>query len=683
MSQKKNIFSGLFCLLFILACTFFSVNAAADTFHVDLNADTTTSAPRPQDDFYLSVNYDWLKSTKIKAIHQYEASSQDINDHNDDLLQDILHDAVKNRAQYQSTDDAARIADWYTLVLDMDTRNKTGLGGLADLLKQVESASSISDFTKISADLFSQYGFITAFDAVGPQEDPLGSHYYIAYDNGPVLELNKNYFTKDQYASYVKFFQDHVAKVLTLYGIDEKTAASDAEKIVAMEKDVYSHSLDISASNDPTTFYKTVSYDELKALHTNLDLDVLLSAVHMTPADGVTSWMITDPDQIKSIDTYYTEENLPWLKDYQIYKILNAYSTEINQEYETESLAFGRAMNGNTEDDTPEKRAYDATSAIFADAFGRIYSGKYCSDKTVTEMTSMIHKVLDQYKVVVTNLDWMQPETKAEAIKKLDTMTINVGYPKKYADVNYLNGFAVTMPADGGTLIGNQLAFDQLKNKYGYSLLGKPVDSEIWSGMEPHTVNAFYDPTHNSINFPAGFLWAPYFDPDAAEETNFGGIGIVIAHEITHSFDIAGSQYDETGKLHNWWTETDRTEFLKRTKAISEFYSRYEIGDNGHLDGEQTLTENIADLGAVQCLTAIVGKDNKEGLKKLYTNFAVASQMKVVPEFVQYLLAMDVHSLFYVRVDGTMSNTDGFYTAFDIKEGDGMYVAPEDRVKLW
>jgi putative endopeptidase len=665
--------------------SFLPADAAAAKFHVDLNGDEETVAPRAQDDFYLSQNFDWMKESTIPESRLSIGTVYSMIDLNDQRLLEITKDCVKNRSQYSKTSDQGKIADLYTQILDMDSRNKAGYGNLSSILELVESVQDTASLTKVSAMLMHTYGICSLIDEIAPTADPLGiCPTYLASDSGPSLDLAKICFTDDAYADYVNSLRDHIHNLLVLYGRDEQTAAAEADSIIGIEREVWNASKDRSARNDPATYYKTYTYDQLKAMHRNIDIDVILKETGMAPANGADAFIVTEPGAVEKADELYTEENLPVLKDYLIYRILNTYSDCMTQAYEDESLAYDRALDGTTEDDPADKRAYLMVSGLLYSSYGRLFVKQYCSEQARTEIKGYIQKIMAQYRTMLAGLDWMSDATKQHAILKLDTMTVNVGYPDVWPD-SYLDNYSVKSVKEGGSLINSIIDYDIIVNRHQYSLFGTKVDKTAWpdeEGISPQNTNAFYDETGNSINILAGYLQPPFYDPKATEATNFGGIGRSIAHEITHAFDAGGSEYDENGRLNNWWTDADREAFNERTAAISKYYSRYELGNLGMVDGELTLRENIADLGAMQCLSAIIGEGNTEGIRQCYTNLALCFRAKARKNYYQMLLT-DVHSPIQVRVDGLLSSMDAFYTAFDVKPGDGMYVAPEDRVGIW
>jgi putative endopeptidase len=665
---------------------FLPAEAAAAKFHVDLNGDEETAAPRAQDDFYLSQNFDWMKASVIPETEKSIGSMDAMVELNDQRLLAITKDCVKNRSQYTKMSDQGKIADLYTQILDMDSRNKAGYGNLSSILNLAESVKDTASLTEVSAMLLHTYGISSLVDQISPEEDPTGiCSTYIAYDDGPALDFQKSIFVKDSYASYVNALRDHIRNLLVLYGRDEQTASSEADRIIEIEKEIWTAAQDKTAQNNPTVYYKTCTYDQLKAMHSNIDIDVILQETGMTPENGAVTFMVPETGAVEKADELYTAENLPVLKDYLIYRILKSFSDSMTQDYEDEQLSYNRTVSGTTEDKPADQRAYQMVSGILYAPYGRLYVKQYCSEKARTEVKGYIEKIVAQYRTMLAGLDWMSDATKQRAILKLNTMKINVGWPDVCPD-SYLKNYSVRTVKEGGSLINNVIDYEIIVNRHKYSLFGTKVDKAAWPDdpdVSPQAINAFYNPSSNSINILAGIMSSPFYDPKATEATNLGGIGMVIAHEITHAFDDGGSQYDENGTLNNWWTDADRTAFNERKEAISAYYSRYEMASLGMVNGELTIGENIADLGAIHCVTAIVGTDSKEGIQQLCCSFANAMKMKAIPRYYKLLLAMDVHSPDSVRVDGILSSTDAFYTAYDVQPGDGMYVAPEDRVRIW
>lgn len=327
-----------------------------------------------------------------------------------------------------------------------------------------------------------------------------------------------------------------------------------------------------------------------------------------------------------------------------------------------------------------DKLAGEMTQSMFGFEFGRLYAEQCFSGQDKENVTAMIRQILAAYKKRILALDWMGDETKANAVKKLDSMTLKVGYPDHFTDVHATA--RITPPEQGGTLIGNVLALMRAETAFDLEEGKKPVDKEKWA-MTPQTVNAYYNPSGNEIVFPAGILQEPFYSPEADLATDMGGIGMVIAHEISHAFDSSGAMYDEKGNYKMWWTEEDLENFRALAGKVADYYDGQEGFEGRFVNGEQTLGENIADLGSLSCVTSIVG-DDTDGLRALFTRFATIWASKYMDEAMIRRLNTDVHSPAKVRVNAVLRNTDAFYLAYpQLREGDKMYLAPEQRVGIW
>lgn len=341
-------------------------------------------------------------------------------------------------------------------------------------------------------------------------------------------------------------------------------------------------------------------------------------------------------------------------------------------------LEYEKAASGTAEKKAFERTVSEMVQEQLGYQCGRVFCEKYVDEDTKREVTDIIHQVIGEYDQRLSKMDWMAESTRQEARKKLATLTIKVGYPDEWPQDRY--NLELQAPEDGGIYVDNYLALMKAEMDYGYKTKQDPVDKKEW-GMTPQTVNAYYNPPYNEIVFPAGILQAPYYDANAMPVVNLGGIGTVIGHEITHAFDTAGSQYDEKGNLRDWWTAEDKQQFERRANKVENYYSSMEV--NGiSVNGSLTLGENIADLGAVSCITAIAEREGYD-LKELYQAYAAIWAIKYREEYLPYVMTTDVHSPGMTRVNAVLSAIDEFYTAFGVQDGDGMYQKPEDRPQIW
>jgi putative endopeptidase len=649
-----------------------------DEFAVRLNVEGIAKAPAAQDDYYLHVNYSWLKDHKIPATESEYSSFMAARDRVKERLAAITRDCVKNRAHYQDAGDEAKIADLRGCISDFKSRNRAGFGGLSKPLAEIEKVSSLKDYALLMARLGREYGFGALVGGYSIGSEPIKADRYVVYIDEPSLGLGKEFLAEPRNEKYFQLYRDYMRDLLVLYGRPQSEAEREAKEFFALQQDLAAHSMSIGDLYNPSKSTHKLSLQELEALYSNFDVPAMLKEAQIGPENGVSSWYVSDPNLIRRFNELFTPDRLPLFKDFAICEMLRQNAVLLTKQYSDLAYEHGRKMSGAPKLKSASKRADELCQGLLDLNYGRLYAKKYFSEQSRSEVRSYISLVMDEYRKKLTNLDWMDAATRKQALKKLDTMVVRIGYPDKWPD--YVDKYRVVRKEDGGVLIDNVLAMQALQWQRLKDRIGKPVDRTEWT-LPPQTVNAFYRRADNSINFPAGILQPPFFDPKADRETNLGGVGMVIAHEMTHSFDSNGSQYDETGALRDWWTAEDKREFQSRQAGIVRFYGRYRIQEGVYQNGEQTISENIADLGAMSCLTDIVG-DDLEGLKRVYTNYAKIWAWLMRDSSVRFQLT-NVHAFPCVRVDAVLSSTDGFYRAYGVKPGDGMYVKPEDRARLW
>lgn len=668
---------GLACCL---ALTMFMPTVFAKDFMVQVPVQEKDAASSAKDDFYLHVNGDWLKNAKIPPEEGRYDHFSILAKQTREQLKEITQEAVQKRQQGQANADEARIADFYACVLDQKGRNAAGLGKLAEPLRRIESATTIQEYaeamTAISRDYAMGRGMAGGFSV---SNNPQENDRYVVFIKTPAVALGREFMENEKNAVYHGYYRDYLLDLLVLYGRSPAEAEKTAADIFALEKDVALHSLTIGDRYDPSKSVHHLHLQDIRQLYPSLDAEAMLNAGGIGPANGIKDWYVEDTEAIRYVNRWLSADKLPLLKEQAICSLLKENASVLTMAYRQVFDRYRQQLSGAKVDQSAERKALECNESLLPQTYGRVYAAKYFDDQRRSQINGYLQLIMQQYKQKLNRLDWMSEATKQQAIKKLDHMDIHVGAPMAWPE--YVDSCQAVRPEAGGSLIDNVVELQKLMAHADMAKIGQPVRRDLWEGMTPQTVNAYYEPQNNSINFPAAILQAPFFDSKADQATNLGGIGMVMAHEITHSFDSSGAQYDEQGRLHNWWTDQDYAEFKKRQAGIIKFYDQYVLTDGTRVNGTQTLTENIADLGALSCLTDIVGHD-KEKLRRMYTNYAVTWQSKLSPVFLSYVFA-DVHSLPYVRVDAVLSSTDGFYEAYGVQPGDGMYVAPEDRAKLW
>lgn len=652
--------------------------AAMRAIRIYPNGDGVTSQPKAQDDFYMHVNYDWLKKTTIPPEDSNYGSFKMISDNVRDQLTTITQDSIAHRKEYKDTDPQAQIADMYANITATENREKAGLGNVQGYIDEIEKAKTLQEYANTMAKLAKDHGTAVWIGGYSVAPDPIDNDKYVVYLDEPSTGMGKEFMQNPANEPYFKLYKNYIKDVLVAYGRKPADAAKTADDVFAFQKDLADHAMSIEDLYDPSKSTHKLHYNDLRFLYGHINVADMLNTAGIGSAQGFDTWYIQDLGLVAYFNNLYTAGRLPMLKEYAVFKLLSNAAPYTTKRYDDLSQEFARAMSGAKVKKSPARHNEELNERIMSLPYGKLYAAKYFDDQKKQTVTSYVKDIISEYKKSLAQNDWLSAATKQKAITKLDAMEMHIGYPDKWQP--YMDDFVVVRPEQGGSLINNVLALDDAAWQYERSKIGKPIDRGEWD-MMPQVVNAFYDPGKNDINFPAAILQAPFFDSKADRATNLGGIGMVIAHEITHSFDSNGAQYDEKGRLRNWWTKEDLAAFNQRLDKIIALYNRYEISPDVFSDGKRTLSENIADLGALACLSRIIGNHPDE-LRHLYTNYATVWREKETDAYLRRVLT-DVHSLPYIRVNAVLSSTDAFYDAFNVQLGDGMYVAPAERAKLW
>lgn len=632
--------------------------------------------PSPEQDYYEYINRSLLNSKEIPAdsgswSYFYELSEKAYED-----LDAILKETVADRKKYAAGSDGQRIAGLYLTAMDSGTRNRAGLGSLSNYLDNIRSAKDIPEYLSAVAALSHDFGYSDLL-SIGYDIDMIDSSRYACYIGTGDLGLGKETFQDSTQSALHQTYRTYMASMLEQSGMQKVEASQASSEIFSMMKALAAASLSLSETSDPSQIYHRYTAADLNTLIPNADIK---SFLNKSGAGAFETYIVMQPDYLRKVNEYLTPDHLPLLKNYSVFCVMNDFGSYLDLDTRTILLRFRQSLQGTKAIKSDEKLAGQMTQKLLEFEFGRLYAERCFSEEDKQKATALIKRVLDAYEEKIDALDWMSTETKTAAKKKLKCMNLKIGYPEQWPDSH--DQAVILAPEDGGILIDNVLELKKSSAAYERRLARGPVDGTRWY-MSPQTANAYYSPMANEIVFPAAILQPPFFDPSAADAENLGGIGMVAAHEITHAFDDSGSQYDENGNYHVWWTPEDYANFSARTQAVVEYYEGYEGFDGIMVNGKQTLGENIADLGAVSCVMQIVG-DDPEALRTLCSRFARIWAAKYTDESMKMRLNTDVHSPAKVRVNAVLSSMDGFYLAYpQVKEGDGMYVAPQKRVKVW
>ena len=645
------------------------------SFGVDLTARNT--AVKPGDDFFAYANGTWFDKFQIPADKSSYGAFNKLDDEARANVRKIIEEASAGQPAAGSVEQ--KIGDYYASFMDLAKIEKDGVGALKPELDRIAGAKDASDLSR----LFGEPGYQSPVGAYvnSDAKDPNSYTFEVAQDG---LGLpNRDYYLKDdpKLKEMRAAYQAHIGRMLGLAGVSD--AGAKAAKIMALETKIAQVHWAAERTRDTLANYNPKNRAELIAFAPGLDWQAMLDAM------GVGTWdryNVNTPTALQGIAKLVKSQPLDDWKAYLTYHHLHSHAAYLPKAVDDENFAFfGKTLVGREQQRERWQRGVDVVSGGLGEAIGQVYVKRHFPPDSKAKVVALIDNLKAAYKANIEKLEWMGPETRARALEKLAAFRVKVGYPDKWKDYS-------SMEIKPGDLLGNVRAASLWSWRYEINKLGKPVDKDEWQ-MTPQTVNAYYNPGTNEITFPAAILQPPFFDPAADDAVNYGAIGAVIGHEIGHGFDDQGRLYDATGKLEDWWTKADGDAFKKRASGLVQQYSAFEVLPGLKVNGELTLGENIGDLGglgvAYQAYQRSLGgkpAPTLEGLtgdQRFFLAYAQAWQTKIRDGELRARVLSDPHSPPYNRVNGTVPNVDAWYTAFDVKPGDKMYLPPEQRVKIW
>ena len=681
--MKKNIFSktALWASLSLLvACGNPTKETQTKSEEKGLDLSAMDTSVRPQDDFYNYVNGSWMKTAKIPSDKTSWGTYYMLDDITEANCLSILDDLVNK--EYPEGSEGQKIQTLYKQYIDWDTRNKQGITPIEGQLAKINAIASLADLQKYleEATLLGNNP-ICSWGAYADMKD---SNTNVAYLSNFSIGMGSDYYQKESQSNTeaLQKYESFVAQVFKAIG--EQNPEEKAKKQVAFEKSLAKLMLTVEESRDPNLSYHPMSVEELGALVKNINLPQLLKNVGM----GENKVIISELRLYKDYDKFINTNNLPLLKDYLKYMLVLGNINNLNQELDNLSFEFyDKYLRGQQEQRAIQKRAFSLIDNSLGEAFGKLYVEKFFPKESKELMLTLISYLRKSFAEHIKNLSWMSEETKQKALTKLEKLNVKVGYPDKWEDYSKL----VIDPK--ASLSENLQHLSQWYYQKSLDEVGKPVDKTKW-GMTPQTVNAYYSPLYNEIVFPAAMLQAPMFNPEADPAVNFGAIGGIIGHEITHGFDDSGAQFDADGNLQDWWSPADRDNFEKATQALAKQYDQYEPVKGVFVNGTFTNGENIADLGganiAFDALQMYL-KDHGDVEKisgftqneRFFIAWATVWRSLTTDQNLSNQVKTDPHSPDYLRAFAPLTNVDAWYQTFNVKEGDKLYRKPEDRVKIW
>ena len=634
----------------------------------------------PADDFFRYCNNNWLKNNPIPEEYTSYGAFTEIDQHNEKLIQGIIDEASKDVNATQGSV-SQKIRDFYNTGMDTVAINERGYSELLPYFEKVEDLSDKADLATLLGFMHSN-GFGGFFNA-GGGTDPKNAEMVIMhlFQGGLSLPDRDDYLTEESQEMREKYVE-HVSKMFQLVGVDADAALAKAQAILDLETQLAKNSLSRVERRDPERTYNMRTLVELQKSTPNFNWATYFKQAGAPDFNDLNVGM---PDFINALNGIILNTDLQVIKDYLKWKIIHGSASMLSSDLDEENFNFySNYLYGQEVQQPRWRRVLNATDGCLGEAIGQLYVEKYFPAESKTRMENLIANLKLALGERIKVLDWMTDETKEKALHKLSCINVKVGYPNKWKDYSK---FEVTAESYFKN-IHNAISFE---NDFEMAKIGKPVDHEEWF-MTPQTVNAYYSPDMNEIVFPAGILQPPFFNQNADDAVNYGGIGVVIGHEMTHGFDDQGRKYDENGNLNDWWAAQDTVLFKERTQQLVKLFNEFELRGN-HINGELTLGENIADLGglniawdAYQLTDEAKANKSIDGFtpaQRFFISYGTIWRNNIRDKALERRIKEDVHSPAEARVNRTLGSMPHFYEAFDIQPENKMYIAPEERAAIW
>ncbi len=635
---------------------------------------------RPQDDLYRHVNGGWIDSAEIPSDRSSDGAFYQLYEEAEKNVRVI----IENQPTGPGATVAEKIGNLYASFMAEEKINSLGISPIQSEINQALAISSKDDFHRALGEFEAKghgglfYEYVTS--------DNMDSTINIAYIGQSGLSLpDEAYYREEEFSPIRQALLLHIEKLLGIAGVSD--GAAHAARVLALETAIASHHWDQVRDRDASATYNKMTFAELKALSDGFDWALWLEA-SQTPVRVLSECVVRQPSFFAGIATMLNDFDAAAWSSWLTWHLISGSASYLSTDLAQANFDFyGTTLSGTPEMRARWKRAVSLVEGSLGEAVGQIYVAQHFPEAAKTRMVELVNNLLEAYRISISGLAWMSDETKARALEKLGKFRPKIGYPDKWRDYS-----ALEISADD--LVGNLARIAKFNQDYEFAKVGTEVDRDEWL-MTPQTVNAYYLPTGNEVVFPAAILQPPFFDLEADDAANYGGIGAVIGHEIGHGFDDQGSKYDGDGNLNNWWSDSDRAEFEKRAdQLIAQFDQLHPLeAPDVHVNGALTVGENIGDLGGLTIgyqayQLSLQGKqppviDGLTGYQRYFIASAQVWRQKIRPEEVRRRVATDVHSPDEFRCNQIVRNLDEFYAAFDVKVGDGLYLAPEDRVRIW
>ncbi len=628
-----------------------------------------------QDNFYETVNKEWLEKSMLKQDEEAKSTFTETKDKVNNDTKRIFNDLLIHENKYLSNTDEKKIINLYNNSINISERNNQGAEPIKKYTKKIKEAKNINELTKLLGDpTINIFSNLINFSVGSDIYDEKNNALYISSTRLVLGDSDQYRNETDKTKNNKENMEKYLVNILMLSGYSREEANKKVSNLFYFENQLASSIIGVNEFadyyNNQENNYKTYKISDINELSNNLDLSYIIKNLGYENVDKV---ILFEPKWLDKLNEIYNEENLQVIKDYTEVCMISAASKYLSENFRNEYLALQKSLydidNISLEDETKE-----LVKKNFNSALSKLYVGEVFSEEIKNDVKNITEEIISTYSNRIKNLEWMSASTKDNAIKKLNNIKVNIGYPEEWIDYSNLE---IKSYKEGGSFLENIINLE----KFSYK---KPVNAkESFNKISPEDVNAYYDAESNEITIPAAILQKPFYDINESKEKNLGGLGVIIGHEITHAFDNNGSKFDENGKIKNWWTDEDYKKYEDKIKRIEEVYGNIEALPGIKVNGEITLGENIADIGSMTCMLDILDDIPNANYDEFFRNFATVWRDITTEEYKVLLLKIDSHSPSDIRVNTVLQQFEKFYEIYNVTENDDMYIKVKDRLSIW
>ncbi|WP_252221990.1 MULTISPECIES: M13 family metallopeptidase [unclassified Clostridium] len=630
---------------------------------------------RLQDNFYETVNKEWLEKSMLKQDEEAKSTFTETKDKVNNDTKRIFNDLLIHENKYLSNTDEKKVINLYNNSINISERNNQGAEPIKKYTKKIKEAKNINELTKLLGDpTINIFSNLINFSVGSDIYDEKNNALYISSTRLVLGDSDQYRNETDKTKNNKENMEKYLVNILMLSGYSREEANKKVSNLFYFENQLASSIIGVNEFadyyNNQENNYKTYKISDINELSNNLDLSYIIKNLGYENVDKV---ILFEPKWLDKLNEIYNEENLQVIKDYTEVCMISAASKYLSENFRNEYLALQKSLydidNISLEDETKE-----LVKKNFNSALSKLYVGEVFSEEIKSDVKNITEEIINTYSNRIKNLEWMSASTKDNAIKKLKNIKVNIGYPEEWTDYSNLE---IKSYKEGGSFLENIINLE----KFSYK---KPVNAkESFNKISPEDVNAYYDAESNEITIPAAILQKPFYDINESKEKNLGGLGVIIGHEITHAFDNNGSKFDENGKIKNWWTDEDYKKYEDKIKRIEEVYGNIEALPGIKVNGEITLGENIADIGSMTCMLDILDNIPNANYDEFFRNFATVWRDITTEEYKVLLLKIDSHSPSDIRVNTVLQQFEKFYEIYNVTENDDMYIRVKDRLSIW